>query len=742
MICNTRSDADHGRQGWIATALLLASLSAALSLLTPAPVRAAPAQEPESGPGETLAVFHTDQAIRVDGLLSEEAWREAQVVSDFTQQEPRVGEPATERTEVRVLVNGSTLYIGVTCFDDDVAGIIGRERRRDNALSNDDRFEVVLDTFHDHRSGFYFVTNPLGTRSDALITDDGTNVNRQWDEGWWVETRITDTGWTLEFEIPLSILRASEDVDAWGINFLRFVRRKNEISSWRGWSRDFAFTQVSQAGHLEGMRGTQTGLLARVKPYLLAGGRQLGGENAGTSEIGIENAKIGISPSLVAEFTANPDFAQVDVDDAVVNLTRFPLFFPEKREFFLEGAGTFDFSLGGRRGGGTERVLQMFFSRRIGLTADRRPAPIIAGGKLIGRTGGMDVGVLSVQTDQFEGEPGDNFSVFRVKRNILARSNIGAFASSRQASEGTDYNRVAGAEATFTFLGNTDVHGSFARSFTSNISGGQQMMARAKFDRLTEKYELFAEHLYIGDDFYHDLGYVLRRGIRRSDLVATWDPRPDIWDLRRMAIKGEVVYLTDTNNHRLTGLNNLQVRAHRQSGAYVGIVLDDQFERLERPFRITDDITIPVGDYRFLEPTFEFNSRPDRTLSWVVRAGKGSFYDGTRTVVRVAPTFRPSSAFSAEVSYEYNDVELDEGSFDTHVLNSRVNVNLTNRWLTTAFVKYDTDSESLTFFFRLRFNYRPLDDLFIVVNQTSAIGDRVADTDRAVLLKFTRSFEF
>ena len=698
---------------------------------------------PAAEAGQELQVLRAQEPIRVDGVLDEPAWEQATLISDFTQQDPAVGEPATERTEVRVVLTKSTLYIGAICFDSEPEGIIGRERRRDNTLSNDDRFEIVLDTFHDHRNGFYFVSNPLGTRFDARITDEGSAINRQWDEGWWVESRITDEGWTLEFEIPLSILRAPENLDTWGINFLRFIRRKNEIAMWRGWSRDFTFIQVSQAGHLEGMGGAKTGLLARVKPYLLLGARQTGEDRKveNTPEIGIEVAKIGLTPSLVAEFTVNPDFAQADVDEAVVNLTRFPLFFPEKREFFLEGAGIFDFSLGGRRGGGTERVLQMFFSRRIGLTADRRPAPVLAGGKMTGRVAGLDLGLLSVQTDDFEGKPGNNYTVLRVKRNVLARSNFGAFLTSRRATGGGDDNSVAGAEATFTFLDNTDIHGSLARSFTSGISGAETM-GRVKFNRLTERYELFAEHLYIGDDFHHDIGFVRRRGIRRSNAIVTRDLRPGVLDIRRIAVKGELIYLTDTDHHLLSRLQNLQIRTHFQNGAQIRIVLDNQFERLERDFRITPEITIPQDDYRFLEPLFEVASRPDRVVSWSLRGGRGSFYDGNRGFLRLAPTFRLTSAFSAELSYEYNDVDLEEGAFCTHVLNSRVNVNLTNRWLTTAFVKYDTDSESLVFFFRLRFNYRPLDDLFVVFNQTSAVGDRLAETDRALLIKFTRSFEF
>ncbi len=693
-----------------------------------------------------IRAFRSATAINVDGILDEAAWQQAEVISDFIQQEPDVNEPATERTEVRVVLAGEALYFGVICFDSEPERIIGRERRRDNGFRDDDRFEIVIDTFHDHRNAFNFVTNPLAARFDALITDEGADVNRNWDERWWVEAKITDSGWTLEIEIPLSTLRAPSEASQWGINFRRFIRRKNERVLWTAWDRDFSFFQVSQAGHLEGMEGVKTGLRARIQPYLLGGFRYTGLPDGtsrweNTSDVGLEVAKFGITPSLMAEVTANTDFAQVEVDAAVVNLTRFPLFFPEKREFFLERAGIFEFGLGGRRGGGVQRGLQMYFSRRIGLTEDRRPRPVLGGVKLTGRLRNLDLGLLNVQTDRLEGLPGSNYTVVRLKRNILARSNIGTFFSNRQSGEVDDANRVAAAEANFTLFKNLRIQGFIGRSFTSGVEGDQNV-GRAKFNWFSDLYEVFAEHLYIGEEFRHDIGFVRRSGIRRNNGIFVWEPRPGVLNIRNFVFRNEIVYLTDTDNRLLTREHTFQNTTRFQSDDVLRFATTNEFEQLEEDFEITPGIFIPLDVYRFRSYWVEYESSPRRLFSSSQSFTWGDFFGGTRRALVITPTFKPRPEFSAEWSYEYNDIDLPQGDFTTHVINSRFNFNFTNRWLTTFLAQYDSESERLVFFFRLRFIYQPGDDLFIVYNQTSAVGGGPDETDRALTIKFTHSFDF
>lgn len=687
---------------------------------------------------KTARATRTTAVLTVDGILDEAVWSQAGIIADFMQQEPEVNTPSTQRTEVRVVIGGDAFYFGIRCAD--AKPVTARERRRDNPFIDDDRFEIVLDTFHDHRNGYHFAINPLGTQYDALTTDEGRDVNVEWDERWWSETRVTAEGWTAEIKIPFTTLRSDQNLDTFGVNFLRFTRRTNEKVLWTAWDRDFQFLQVSQAGHLTGVDGIQTGLKLRLKPYALGGFRRdSAGVNRRVSDAGLEVAKISLTPALTAEVTANTDFAQTEVDEAVVNLTRFPVFFPEKREFFLERAGIFEFGLGGRRGGQFERNVQMFFSRRIGLSDDRRPVPILAGAKLVGRTAGLDLGVLTAQTGGVGNTPGSNYLVLRAKRNVLARSNIGPFFSNRQSSPG-EYNRVAGVDATFTVFKNTDVQGFLAKSWTPGKQGNSYA-GRAKYNWFTNKYELFAEHLYVGPDFQHDVGYIRRSDIQRSDLVAVWQPRPGILDIRNFAFRGEVVYLTNTSGRLQTREQIFQASSRWQSDDSFRINTTTTLDRLDRPFEIARGVTLPPGDYRYREDFIEGESGGKRLLSGRLRYGAGSFYSGRRHYIRATPTFRPSNVLSVEASYELNDVTLPQGAFTTHVLNTRANINLSNRWLTTALVQYDSASRRQILFARLNYIYRPGDDVFLVINRSADRGTG-RPAEYTVLLKMTYSLDF
>src|SRR5215813_9573874 len=386
-----------------------------------------------------IRVLHITEPIKIDGRLDEPAWSQAEVARDFRQQEPSEGEPATEKTEVRLLFDDKNLYVGVHAFDSEPSRINSRELVRDATFSNDDKVEILLDTYHDRRNAYRFAVNPLGTQQDALITDEGRDINLSWDAPWISAGQIDKTGWIVEIAIPLTTLRFTEGVDTWGLNFARMIRRKNEETLWTSWQRSFGLERVSQAGELVGVNEIKRRRLLEVKPYASGGWREgvpLIGEpgfDAGMqAKAGLEVAKIGITPSLTAEFTANPDFGQAEVDTQIVNLTRFSVFFPEKRDFFLENAGIFLF---GRAGAN-----QLFFTRRIGLTDDGAPVPIDYGTKITGKIGRYNVGFLQVQTrklgEEFSpfGVPRQQFTVARVKRDILERSYIGAMFVNRQGA--------------------------------------------------------------------------------------------------------------------------------------------------------------------------------------------------------------------------------------------------------------------------------------------------------------------
>ena len=693
---------------------------------------------------KTLHALRIASPVRVDGILDDKAWSDAEAATNFVQQDPDVGEPVSEPTSVRVLVDAEAIYFGIVCRDSDPHGVIARELRRDNPFAADDHIEILLDTFHDHRNAYHFAVNPLGTQYDALITDEGHDVNAEWNERWWSETRISSEGWTAEIKIPLTALRSARDVAAFGVNFKRYIRRKNESAHWTGWSRDFPFLQVSQAGHLLGVEQLKTGLKLRVKPYLLGGARRTGGDASDTNRLnraGLETVRFSVTSGLTAELTANTDFAQTEVDDAVVNLTRFPVFFPEKREFFLERAGIFEFGLGGRRGGSAERNLQMFFSRRIGLTEDRVAVPVRGGGKLVGHAAGLDIGLLEVQTGRLDATPASNYLVFRAKRNVLARSNVGVFASNRQATS-TDYNRVIGGDVNFTLFKNTDIQGFLAKSATPRVSGNDYA-GRAKYNWFTDLHEVFLEHLYIGPEFKHDVGFVRRTGIQRSDAAYIWQPRPHRWNVRNFVFRNELVYTTDISR-RLLGREEISQWTTRfQSDDAARVNTTHTFDRVESRFEIARGVVVPAGDYGFRDTWVEYEGSGKRVLAGRIRYGGGAFYGGTHRYVQLAPAFRPMPLVSVEASYEYNDVALPQGAFTTHVVNGRMNFNLSNKWLTTTLAQYDSASSRRVLFFRLNYIFRPGDNLFFVFNETTQptrlAGD---DRDRAVMLKWTYAFDF
>src|SRR5262249_38993358 len=321
----------------------------------------------------------TDAAIRIDGVLDEPAWAEAPIINEFLQKDPREGEPATEQTEVRILSTKKSIFFGIRCYDSEPARILATELRRDDEFTNDDSFSVILDTLHDHRSAYLFRINPLGTRYDALITDEGKVIDVNWDETWYSAARMTETGWTAEIEIPFKALRLTGDKQqTWGMDFERIIRRKSELVSWSKYRRSSDFKQVSQAGGLTGLQDLSRGLTLRIKPFTRTALRQVSADPSipadphSVSTIGLEDLKYRLASDFRADLTVNTDFAETDVDAQVLNLTRFPVLFPEKREFFIEGGGIFDFG----PGGGQASEFKFFFSRQIGLSPDRQVIPI------------------------------------------------------------------------------------------------------------------------------------------------------------------------------------------------------------------------------------------------------------------------------------------------------------------------------------------------------------------------------
>ena len=517
---------------------------------------------PSQGQGtRTVTAVRVSEPLQLDGLLSEEIWGQVEPAVGFLQKDPQEGAPASERTEVRIVYDTRHIYFGITCYDSQPGGIRATELRRDQSLGNDDIFELILDQFHDHRSGYLFRINPLGTQYDATVTGEGQTINANWDEKWEVEARVTETGWSAEIAIPFKTLRFLQgDSVLWGVNFHRTIKRKNEDVFWTAHNRNYRFVEVSRAGHLLGLSEIQ-GFTFRVKPFFTTGASKAierGEEKTKhLTDIGIEDAKFMITPQLALDATANPDFAQAEVDEAQVNLTRFSLFFPEKREFFQEGSGIFQFGTG--EAFGRPQVL-LFHSRRIGLSPSREEIPIFGGVKLTGKQGPFDMGLLNMQTDRSSGVPGQNFTVLRAKANILARSYVGAIVTRNTAGSEPASNRAGGLDASFTFWENLNFRGFVAKNGNSNVEGGE-WAGQAKLEWDSDRFQFLLEHVNVGENFALPMGFVSREDIQRSRAEFSYKPRPNMDRIRQFEFKTSLDYLTDQEGVLQTRTANFQLSA-------------------------------------------------------------------------------------------------------------------------------------------------------------------------------------
>ncbi len=677
--------------------------------------------------------WRVTEPIKIDGRLDEPAWTRAETASEFRQEEPQEGAPATERTEVRVLFDDRNLYIGIRAWDSDARHISARELQRDADFANDDRVEILLDTYHDQRSGFRFTVNPNGTQQDARITDEGgvddygnESTNVSWDTAWISEARTDDQGWTVEIAIPLSSLRFKEGLNTWGFNVSRFIRRKNEENLWTSWQRSFGLERVSQAGDLEGVGELHPRRLLVVKPYGTSGWRQgaaqIGrpGYDAGLFGTGgIEVAKLGITPSLTAEVTANPDFGQTEVDEQQVNLTRFPLFFPEKRDFFLENAGIFDF--------GRSHWNQLFFSRRIGLTDDGEPVPIDYGVKVTGKLGRFDLGLLQVQTREqvfapAPGIPRQQFSVARVKAGVLKRSYVGAMFVNREGGLSSAYNRGAGLDTMLNFGDHFNLIGLLAATATPGLksdTGTARVQAHYENDLVL----LHTVVEDVGANFNPEMGFIERRGDRQYLGQAAYKPRPKFLPfVRQMRFEGQLEYHQNRQGTLSTRQTEVNWETDFKNSAQAMFHTEDVTDVLPEPFEIRPGIFVPPGWYHYNRPEIEFQRDMSKRFVWGVNQGWGDFYSGRRYESNAQFWLRPSAHFMLQVSNSYNRVSLPEATFSTNLLGGRMNVNLSRKVLISTFLQLNNAAQLSSVNIRLRYIFRPNSDFFAIYNQSTGRG--------------------
>ncbi len=710
--------------------------------------------DPYSAPRPSLRALGVAEEIRIDGRLDEAAWSRADTTGEFIQIQPNPGYPMTERTVIRIMYDEDNVYIGAELFDSepDQVSIPGLEQ--DYQTHDSDIFGISIDSYYDKQSAFLFAVNPGGAVFDAQSFNDSRYINRAWEGVIHVKTTIHEEGWTAEIAIPVTTLRFSsnEAEMTWGLNFSRRIRRKSEEGNWAPMPRQFRLYKMSMAGTLTGIQNLQQGRNLYVKPYVSAA-RQDGEEiTAGANnefDAGFD-VKYGITSRLTLDLTAFTDFSQVEVDQEQVNLTRFSLFFPEKRDFFLENDGVFAFSdinIRNYRTGSSNRNFNLFHSRRIGLNEDREPHPIAAGGRLTGRIGGLDVGLLNVQTTTDGDLPAENFSVVRLKGDLIGTSDVGVIFVNRQGtSTGTtgDYNRSFGLDANFQLLGNMVVNSYVAATDEPNASGNRVagMFQVAWRDPLWDISTLVK---HVGDGFNPEVGFVDRRGVRQLYATVGAHPEPDIPGLLRINPYAEVRYYSDLDWTLETRELKGGLGVTFMDGSVLTLGYEDNFERLNETTYIAG-VEVPTGDYGFNTKTVSYRSSGERALSGMVAYSQGGFYDGDRRSVGGNIQFRPSHHLAFDVGVQHNALNLAGNDFTADLLSGRFRYAFNTKLFLMGFVQYNESTEDLVTYLRLNILHAPLSDIFLVFserrNVTGGVFDGALVLDRMVTAKITRLIAF
>ncbi|WP_411279267.1 DUF5916 domain-containing protein, partial [Gemmatimonas sp.] len=604
-------------------------------------------------PRPSFSTLRVTTAPTIDGKLDEAMWSQGTPIRDFVQRELNEGVPASERTEVRLATDGVNLYIGARMYDREPHLIVPGEKIRDVQLANSDHIAFVFDTYHDQQNGFVFATTPAGVEYDGQVIREGEGggaqvagqnrmqaggmggFNVNWDASWTVSTTVDSLGWTAEFRIPFSTLRyqSGSAEQTWGMNVSRNIRRKNEELYWAFIPRQFNLYRLSIAGNLANLT-LPVRRIRTVTPYVLTSSQErwtsgIKQDSKRPTEFGGE-IKYGVTPALTLDLTYNTDFSQVEVDQEQVNLTRFSRFFPERRDFFIENAGAFTFGDVEERNfrqGATLRDFTLFNSRRIGITSDGRPVPILGGGRLSGRVGAWNVGLLDMQTRSLDAIPGEQFAVGRARRNVFGNSDIGVLVASRSGNG--SYNRSYGADANLRPLPNMVINSYVAASDAPGDSS-DGYAARASLGYRGRLWNSSAMWKRVSDQFDPGLGFVRRRGMQQLFATTGIHARPALPLTQEVNPYVQADYITDLSNEMQSrsleaGLNLL----FRPEGE-IGVELSDEFDRLDAPFTIYPGQVIKAGSYSWHDATAHYSTGDGRPVAVTVSATAGGFYDGTR----------------------------------------------------------------------------------------------------------------
>ena len=695
------------------------------------------------------AVRITEQ-ITLDGRLDEPVWMQAPAADDFLQKLPRNGAPATEKTVARFAFDEDNLYIGVWCDEAEPDKILIKDLKEDFDFMSTDLVQIFIDSLHDRRTGFTFVVNAAGARRDSQVSISGS-ANQDWDGVWDAKVTHGDGVWFIEYVIPFKTLRFSNAAtQEWGVNVSRRILHLNEESNWAPVPIRFSGNQADMAGTLRGFENLRPGRNLKIKPFLIGGGTQsrpATSPGAGTLRTSRDfdgglDLKYSLTPSMTLDATYRTDFAQVEVDQQQVNLTRFNLFFPEKRDFFLENSGTFAFGAGNRSFGNTSSNLVPFFSRRIGLSATGTPIPIIGGARVSGGAAGNDVGVLVMRTEEAGSTPSNNYLVGRYKRNVLRTSWIGALFTDRESALARDYNRVYGPDVHFQFFQKLDIDSYVLRSDTPGRSGrntARNFLTAWRDDELT----ISAEHNAVEPNFNPEVGFVRRADMTQYSGDVSFNPQLRSSDtIRNLRFSTSVDYFNNgTTGQMETRTQEAATGIQFENNGSITLNVNRTFDRLVRPFAIRSNVAIPAGDYDYRRYTASVNSGNNRKLGVSGNTSWGEFWNGHNRSFSSSLDYSPNYRVNLDLSYSRNHVTLPAGEFTTQLVGARLLYGFSPRAFFNAFIQYNADTHQVSSNLRFNFTHHPLSDIYIVYNdRRETTGGELVE--RAFIVKVTNLFDF
>jgi hypothetical protein len=718
------------------------------------------ASSTEASPSTTTRVAEAMEAQEppvIDGVVDEPIWKTARTITDFVQAEPYEGEPATEKTEVRLLYDKTHIYVGVICYDSDPGAIIVTDSRRDSSLDDTDSFRVIFDTYLDRQNGFVFGTNPAGIEYDGQVTNEGEGgatgpgfnrtqtgsgggFNLNWDASFVVRSHVGDFGWSAEFAIPLRTLRyESTKPQVWGLNFQRNVRRKREEAYWSPVSRIYSLHRLSSAGELRGLE-LETPRNFKVTPYVLGSSERdfvTSEENDLDGDVGVD-AKFGVTPSLNLDLTYNTDFAQVEVDEQQINLTRFNLFFPEKRPFFLENAGNFAM--------GQSQAVELFFSRRIGIGPEGEIVPILGGARLSGKAGQYNLGVLNMQTEGVLGvTPANNYTVASLSREFPNRSSLGALFVNRLAtgdlSEDGDWNRTYGFDGKLGIGDPFTLSGFAARTDTPDLEGREHALnLRGEYQKRQGR--VWLGYSEVGDAFNPEVGFLTRDDYRNLETGFFLNIRNDISWLRELRPHITYTGFWDFEGFKETETIHIDSHVDFENGAFFSPAVNRTVEGLTEPFEIYPGIFVAPGTYSNWAAAWRWNTNVARPLSYEGGIDYGGFLSGDRRGYQNTVNFRYQSKVITSLSWTYNDIDLLEGSFVTNLGQLKVSYNFTPLIYLQALLQYNDRADAWSSNIRFSWLNTAGTGLFVVYNDTEGLGDLlIGPQNRSFIVKYTHQFD-